>query len=188
MKNIYRILILIFLISITTFNISLNAIEISDSKYKKAKELMKTQGMFKALEDQKQSTITTFNRHFSFIINQISSGLTNENAESDSERLKKIQLLANSYIATFIATFDTNQFLDIWIDLYCKNLTESDIDAILKYYKSPIGQKDVKAQNYALPIWSKFISGTLEKESQNVLKSFFIELEKTHNIKLDKFN
>ncbi|MBB6372191.1 DUF2059 domain-containing protein [Chryseobacterium shigense] len=41
----------------------------------------------------------------------------------------------------FTAEVSSNKMTDIYIPIYAKYYTESDIDELIKFYKSPIGQK-----------------------------------------------
>lgn len=52
--------------------------------------------------------------------------------------------------------FSTDEFISKWAEFYGEELTVSDIEEILKYYKSKIGKKDLAAQLNASVKWNKY--------------------------------
>jgi hypothetical protein len=53
--------------------------------------------------------------------------------------------------------FDQEDAVRTWGRLYSQNLTDADLDAILAFYRSPAGQKDVSATGAALPQFQHYI-------------------------------
>jgi hypothetical protein len=53
--------------------------------------------------------------------------------------------------------FDQEDAVRTWGRLYSQNLTDADLDAILAFYRSPVGQKDVTATGAALPQFQHYI-------------------------------
>jgi hypothetical protein len=52
---------------------------------------------------------------------------------------------------------DQDAAVRTWGRLYSQNLTDADLDAILAFYRSPVGQKDVTATGAALPQFQHYI-------------------------------
>ncbi len=52
--------------------------------------------------------------------------------------------------------FSTDEYVSKWAEFYGEELTVSDIEEILKYYKSKIGKKDLAAQLNATVRWNKY--------------------------------
>jgi hypothetical protein len=53
--------------------------------------------------------------------------------------------------------FDQEDPVRTWGRLYAQSLTDADLDAILAFYRSPVGQKDVTATGAALPQFQHYI-------------------------------
>jgi hypothetical protein len=53
--------------------------------------------------------------------------------------------------------FDQDDAVRTWGRLYSENLTDADLDAILAFYRSPVGQKDVSATAAALPQFQRYV-------------------------------
>ena len=53
--------------------------------------------------------------------------------------------------------FDQDDAVRTWGRLYSQNLTDADLDAILAFYRSPVGQKDVTATAAALPQFQRYV-------------------------------
>ena len=53
--------------------------------------------------------------------------------------------------------FDQEDAVRTWGRLYSQSLTDADLDAILAFYRSPVGQKDVTATGAALPQFQHYI-------------------------------
>ena len=44
----------------------------------------------------------------------------------------------------FFAAADINEFIDLFVPIYDKHFTESDLDGMLAFYRTPVGQKLIK--------------------------------------------
>jgi hypothetical protein len=53
--------------------------------------------------------------------------------------------------------FEQEDAVRTWGRLYSQNLTDADLDAILAFYRSPVGQKDVTATGAALPQFQHYM-------------------------------
>lgn len=53
--------------------------------------------------------------------------------------------------------FDRDDAVKTWERLYSENLTDADLDAVLAFYRSPVGQKDVTARAAALPQFQRLM-------------------------------
>jgi hypothetical protein len=53
--------------------------------------------------------------------------------------------------------FDRDDAVKTWGRLYSENLTDADLDAVLAFYRSPVGQKDVTARAAAFPQFQRYM-------------------------------
>jgi hypothetical protein len=82
-------------------------------------------------------------------------------ADDSSKGAKITELLqltqARQFLQAVDGRFDQEDAVRTWGRYYSDNLTESDLDAILAYYRSPIGQKDISASRAALPQLQRYM-------------------------------
>jgi hypothetical protein len=52
---------------------------------------------------------------------------------------------------------DHEDAVGVWGRFYSQNLTDADLDAILRFYRSPAGQKDVSATSAAIPQFQHYL-------------------------------
>ncbi|MEA3180164.1 MAG: hypothetical protein QOI59_3687 [Gammaproteobacteria bacterium] len=82
------------------------------------------------------------------------AGVPVARADESSKAAKIAELMqltsARQFLRSVDGNFDQEDAARAWGRFYADNLTESDLDAILAYYRSPVGQKDVGASRAAL--------------------------------------
>jgi hypothetical protein len=78
------------------------------------------------------------------------------------QKRARIADAAKQFLRDVDSGFDQDDAVRAWGRYYSENLTESELDAILAYYRSPVGQKDVSASRAALPQFQHYM---LEKRT-----------------------
>jgi hypothetical protein len=73
------------------------------------------------------------------------------------EKRARIEDAAKQFLRDVDSSFDQDDAVRAWGRFYSENLTEAELDAILAYYRSPVGQKDVSASRAALPQFQQYI-------------------------------
>jgi len=73
------------------------------------------------------------------------------------EKRARIEEAAQQVMRDVDSGFDQDDALRAWGRFYSDNLTETELDAILAYYRSPVGQKDVSASRAAQPQYQHYI-------------------------------
>jgi hypothetical protein len=73
------------------------------------------------------------------------------------EKRARIEDAAKQFLRDADSGFDQDDAVRAWGRFYSENLTETELDAILVYYRSPVGQKDVSASRAALPQFQHYI-------------------------------
>jgi len=67
------------------------------------------------------------------------------------------------YLERCGAMFSTKELVDMWSSFYGPDLTDSDLNRILAYYKSSAGKKDAKASRLAMARFSQVMTIEAEK-------------------------
>jgi hypothetical protein len=73
------------------------------------------------------------------------------------EKRARIEDAAKQFMRDVDSGFDQDDAVRAWGRFYSESLTETELDAILAYYRSPVGQKDVSASRAALPQFQHYI-------------------------------
>jgi hypothetical protein len=71
----------------------------------------------------------------------------------------QIENAAKQFLRDVDKSFDQDEAVRTWGRLYSQNLTDADLDAILAFYRSPVGQKDIGAASAALPQFQHYMVG-----------------------------
>jgi hypothetical protein len=78
------------------------------------------------------------------------------------EKRTAIEAASQRFLSEVDSSFDQDDAVRAWGRFYSQGLTEQELDAILAYYRSPAGQKDVRASQAALPQFQRYM---LEKQT-----------------------
>lgn len=73
--------------------------------------------------------------------------------------------------------FSGKEISAAWVAHYGKELSVQDLQAILNYYESPIGRKDVAANKLAMPAFSSWMTQESQTRATSLLKDFVAELQ-----------
>ena len=139
------------------------------SKAAKLKELAKIQGLHEIIEQQ---------RSYSHEQVKLIAPKMLQEAKTQFPGLKKTTLAAleNSYQKFLNAAkpaWTTEEAVNAWGVYYGLHVTEDELDNILVFYKSPIGQKDAEAAKIAMQQWAIFFmeknNATVEKATQTYI-------------------
>ena len=125
------------------------------SKAAKLKELAKIQGLHEIIEQQ---------RSYSHEQVKLIAPKILQEAKTQFPGLKKTTLTAleNSYQKFLNATkpaWTTEEAVKAWSVYYGLHVTEDELDNILAFYRSPIGQKEAEAAKIAIQQWAIFFYG-----------------------------
>jgi hypothetical protein len=123
------------------------------SKAAKIIELVKLQGLEKMMEQSKVSSREAASK----LVGQMTDKMFASFPQIPTDTRAAIEAAAQRFLQDVEASSDQNDAVQAWSRFYSDGLTEHEIDAILAYYRSKIGQKDVLAQQAALPQFQKYL-------------------------------
>jgi hypothetical protein len=87
------------------------------------------------------------------------------------------QAAFDKFVARTGEIFSGKEFTAAWVTHYGKELSLQDLQAILSYYESPVGRKDVAATKSAMPAFSSWILQEGQTRVEPLLKAFIAELQ-----------
>ena len=128
------------------------------ARNQKIAEIVKAQGVYQQFDDLiQQSKVSTgkfMDESYRKILNDLGVPSGRSNPKFDAAYKRFTDKVANLWTA--------DDLLAVWTKHYGRNLSDGELDQILAYYRSPVGRKDVAAQQAALA----GLSRALTSESQ----------------------
>lgn len=136
----------------------------STSRDEKVRALMQAQGMLQMLEQQLEAGKEESRKQVQQVSDQMMQRI-NPPAEFQARFRKAFE----DYALAMNAPWGAREIVDVWAKAYGSRFTDKELDGLLAYYKSPLGQKDVKAAQEAMPEmnnhFSQKISPILNRET-----------------------
>jgi hypothetical protein len=155
---------------LATLLLSTHALADEASKRAKITALAKVQGleqMFQQQLDQSKASIAALG-------NDIFEKTMKENGAAASPDDPKAKEILKRYMERAALIYTAKEYADTWSRSYGKDLSEADLDKMLAYYRSPLGQRDVRATQAAMINFSEVVA----KESQARLGALIEEMIK----------
>lgn len=98
-------------------------------------------------------------------------------AEAGGQANAKHKAAFERFITKVSTVFSPKEITEAWVSAYGKDLSDQELQEVLKYYQSPIGQKDVAASKAAMVTYSTWINQESQTRVTPLLKSFVQELQ-----------
>jgi hypothetical protein len=125
-----------------------------DSKSAKITELVELQGLARMMEQSKAAGREAATQMVRSMTEKIFAQFPNV----PPEKRTAIEAASQRFLSDADNSFDQDDAVRAWGRFYSQGLTDRELDAILAYYRSPAGQKDVRASQAALPQLQKYIN------------------------------
>jgi hypothetical protein len=142
--------LLILCISCVLGCASPTAVPIDASKRVKLERLMELQGIYDAMNSQREAGRAQIVSSCEKQLAQMRKSYPLVSADLLDVAERGAQQIADD----FANVMDPDDLVPIWIEHYGSHLTEDDIDQILAYWESPVGRKDAAATRAAAPIYA----------------------------------
>ena len=91
---------------------------------------------------------------------------------------KRFKGAADKFIAEIESPFTADDVVEQFAKSYAPVFSDSELDQLLTYYKSPLGQKDVAATKKALPIVSAYFAERYQPIQRRAVQNYIVELER----------
>jgi len=89
---------------------------------------------------------------------------------------EEIMFATRRFAETCVESLDVDEAVASWGRFYAEALSDEELDEILRFYSSPIGQKDVAATKAALPIWNAHLQSRSAALMQVALEKYTEDL------------
>jgi hypothetical protein len=158
------------LLIIATLLLSTHALANEASKREKIHQLAKAQGLERMFQEQiDQSKANTSKLGIEFF-----DKLAKDSGVEASPDDPKVRELFVRFAEQSAALHSAKQLMDAWINAYGDDLSEADIDNMLRYYRSRLGQRDIHAAQSAMRSFSEAITkeqmARMTALSENLIK------------------
>jgi hypothetical protein len=154
---------------------ALSAPSFADEVSKQAKivELIKITGVYDTIEQMRAEAIKRAEAQRPLYEKQLHDAFP----EAPEDLWTLYGQAYDRYIESSRKAWSTKDAVDLYGKLYGAQLDEGDLDQILAYYRSPIGQKDVKATQVATPMWQAQLAQQYQGVAHTNLQAFLDDLK-----------
>jgi hypothetical protein len=125
-----------------------------DARRAKITELVQLQGLAGMMEQSKAAGREEATRTVRSMTDKMFAQFPN----IPPEKRTAIEAAAHRFLGELENGFDQDDAVRAWGRFYSQGLTEQELDSILAYYRSPAGQKDVRASQMAMPQFQKYMA------------------------------
>jgi hypothetical protein len=137
-----------------------------DSRKAKIAELIQLQGFAGMVEEFKAPLRAEVIQRIASTADQMSAQLP---PNAPPEKRRAIEAAGRRLLDEIDQSFDRDDVTRAWERFYSEGLTDQELDAILAYYRSPAGRKDVRASQAAMSRLQQYI---LEKQTAAINAAF----------------
>jgi len=166
MRILKGIFLIIFVISTTAF---------ADDTSKSAKliEFMKISGLYQRVERQHADDQKLAKTVGSEAIKNLKSQFPNMKEST----LRVMETAYQNFMESAKPAWTVQEAVEVWKKYYGSHVTEKELDEIIEFYKSPIGQKQTLSLKEAIHKTSTFIKDKHKKVFEPFHKAYIGELE-----------
>jgi hypothetical protein len=124
-----------------------------ESRTAKIAELVQLEGLAKVMEQSRAAGREAAAQMVKSMTQQMFAQFPN----IPSEKRVAIEAASHQFLSEVESSFDQDDAVQAWGRFYSDGLTDEELDAIIAYYRSPVGQKDIRASQAALPQLQKYL-------------------------------
>ncbi len=161
------------IVVIAALLLSTHAMADEASKRAKILKLAEVQGleqMFQQQVDQSKANLATLGR-------DLAAKAVIDSGQAMGGKNPRVEKLIERMVDHASHLFTAKEYADLWSRNFGKDLSEADIDQMLVYYKSPVGQKDVRASQLAMGSFASAIGAETQKRVKVLIDEFTKDLK-----------
>ncbi len=148
------------------------------SKAEKLTELMRVQGLYDMIEQQQtycEAQAQSLDQQVMEKMEEDFPGMLSEETQLAFEQA------TTRFMGSVKASWTIAGAVSAWQNYYGNGVTEAELDQILAYYQSPIGQKDIQAAQAAMPKWGQYFAQKTQTTLQEAMQTYMNELDEIVN-------
>lgn len=136
---------------VLALSIIFSAQAFADAKSEKIESLMKALGLVDTWTQQIEQGKTYNRKVSSQIMDQIISQL---NPNKDFQQ--KFKAASENFITKTESPWSPEKIVEVWAGYYGPEFTEAELDQLIEFYTSPLGQKDISVTRSSMDKFSKY--------------------------------
>lgn len=143
------------------------------ARQEKISKIIEAQGlqqMFQQQLDQSKASASDLGKN-------LYQKMLSESGIVDSQEIPKLEQVFTRYMERCANMFSAKEAVETWSRFYGNNLSEAELDKILIYYKSPVGKKDVAANQAAMIGFSRVMSELSQKRLNDSIGQLMADLK-----------
>ncbi|BFM12673.1 hypothetical protein R50072_28260 [Simiduia litorea] len=141
-------------------------------KEDKIRQLMEAQGLLSMFESQLEMGKVQSEKVGKQMMDQLLSQI-NPNEEFQA----RFSAAFNNYMGKVTAPWGADEIVSVWGQYYGQHFTEKELDSLVDFYTSSIGQKEVKASKKALTEFTVHFQNLSEPIFQKATQDYIQELK-----------
>lgn len=142
------------------------------SKREKTLNLMKHMGMYDVVNEQ----MMTMRQQNQTYAQKLRSSLQSEFPQMSESYYVEAENEIVNFLEQLDASLDTTKLVNKWAEIFSQYLSENEIEQLIEFYSSSIGQKYVLAAKKAIPEWTQYFLLEYQKNLERETKIFFQKL------------
>ena len=163
MRNLILVLLFVF-----------PSLSFSDDRMDKIETLMKAQGLLEMWQQQIEMGKTEGEKQAKLMIDQILSQLN-----PSEEYKEKFEKAFSSFVGKMQGNWTAQEIVEIWARFYGPKFTDDELDELIAFYTSEIGQKDIKASKETLVEFTQYFQAESKPIMEKALNEYIEELKLT---------
>jgi len=156
----------------TLFGLVIPCAAQEDPKQRRIAELVRTIRMQDMFDEQLMQTRAAYSQLGKKLLEQILS----ESPDIDAEKRARLEGIFARYMEKGASRWKAEELVAIWSRHYGENLSNDELDQIIAFYKSPIGQKDIDATRAATLAYTTEVTASAQARIQDAVKQLAAEL------------
>lgn len=141
-------------------------------KEDKIRQLMEAQGLLSMFESQLEMGKAQSKKVGQQMMDQLLSQI-NPNEEFKA----RLSAAFNNYMDKVTTPWGAEEIVSVWAQYYGQHFTENELNSLIEFYTSPLGQKEVKASKSALAEFTVHFQKLGEPIFQKATQEYIQELK-----------
>jgi hypothetical protein len=148
-----------------------------DSRRAKIAELFRLQGVAAMMEQTQAAGREAATQ----MVRSMTDRTFAQSSKISPEKRAAIEAASQQFLTEVENSFDQDDAVRAWGRFYSEELTDKELDAIVAYYRSPVGQKDVRASHAALSQFQKYMVERRTAAMNSAVANYTVALREIAN-------
>ncbi|WP_439892918.1 DUF2059 domain-containing protein (plasmid) [Ralstonia sp. 25C] len=140
---------------------------LADSREEKVQKLMEAQGLVKTFDQALASSREYGRKQANEMMAQMLSGLN-----PDETFRKRFQEAMELFMNDLQPPWNAQEIVQTWGQVFGAKFTDEELDQLIAFYSSSLGQKEVAASRDAMPVFSRLFQDRYKPIQERAISKF----------------